>query len=83
MFSDGRSMDNQTESNGESQETVAAMISCPTCGRQFLHDESQSLPFCSSRCQVVDLGKWLDEDIGLPHEGDPGEAEVEYLGEGE
>jgi endogenous inhibitor of DNA gyrase (YacG/DUF329 family) len=51
---------------------------CPTCGRAFSSDQSSSLPFCSQRCQLVDLGRWLDEDIGLPHEGDPGDAPVEY-----
>ncbi len=32
---------------------------------------------------MVDLGHWLDEDIGLPHEGEPGETPVEYLDEPE
>lgn len=57
----------------------AASRQCPTCGRRYLADESESLPFCSERCQLADLGRWLDEDIGLPHEGDPGEAPVEFL----
>ena len=26
-------------------------------------------PFCSLRCQLADLGKWLDEDYRVP--GDP------------
>lgn len=51
---------------------------CPTCGQKYLPDESESLPFCSQRCQLVDLGRWLDEEIGVPHEGDAGEAPVEY-----
>ncbi len=25
------------------------------------------MPFCSERCQLLDLGKWMNEDIGLPH----------------
>lgn len=25
------------------------------------------MPFCSERCQMLDLGKWMNEDIGLPH----------------
>ena len=27
---------------------------------------------------MVDLGRWLNEDIGLPYEGDPGDSQVEY-----
>lgn len=26
------------------------------------------MPFCSSRCQQIDLGRWFSEDIGLPIE---------------
>ncbi|KAA5540685.1 DNA gyrase inhibitor YacG [Roseiconus nitratireducens] len=42
-------------------------IPCPTCGNRFRMDETQAPPFCSQRCQLIDLGRWLDEDIGLPH----------------
>jgi endogenous inhibitor of DNA gyrase (YacG/DUF329 family) len=28
---------------------------------------------------LTDLGRWLDEEIGLPHERDAGDAPVEYL----
>lgn len=52
-------------------------ISCPTCSRRFLLDETNAPPFCSPRCQMVDLGRWLDEEIGLPYDGDPGDAPVE------
>ncbi|MCG8650098.1 MAG: DNA gyrase inhibitor YacG [Pirellulales bacterium] len=51
---------------------------CPACGQKFLADESKSMPFCSPRCQLIDLGRWLEEDIGVPHEGDPGDVPVEY-----
>lgn len=43
---------------------------CPTCGRRFLFDETPTPPFCSERCQLVDLGRWLDEEIGLPLESE-------------
>jgi hypothetical protein len=26
------------------------------------------MPFCSERCRLVDLGRWLDERYGMPHE---------------
>ena len=53
-----------------------AMV-CSTCGRRFLIDETKAPPFCSERCQLIDLGRWLDEEIGVPHEGDPGDVPVE------
>ncbi|MEM6470275.1 MAG: DNA gyrase inhibitor YacG [Planctomycetota bacterium] len=43
---------------------------CPTCGKLFLMDETNSPPFCSQRCKLIDLGRWLDEEIGLPHDPD-------------
>lgn len=27
------------------------------------------MPFCSKRCQQVDLGMWLNESYGFPCEG--------------
>ncbi len=39
-------------------------------------DETDSPPFCSSRCKLIDLGRWLDEDIALPHEGGPQRGEM-------
>ena len=29
---------------------------CPQCGKPSVHDYR---PFCSARCQQVDLGKWV------------------------
>ncbi len=43
-------------------------MKCPTCGTGFLFDETPTPPFCSVRCQQIDLGRWLDEEIGVPHE---------------
>lgn len=28
------------------------------------------MPFCSKRCQQIDLGNWLTEGYGIPYEGD-------------
>ncbi len=66
------------KSRPDTKQPNPAAVVCPTCGRRFWLDETETPPFCSERCQVVDLGRWLDEDIGVPHEGDPGEAPVEY-----
>ena len=37
-------------------------VKCPTCrkaGNWFAGDYG---PFCSRRCRLIDLGKWLDEE---------------------
>jgi hypothetical protein len=59
--------------------TAAAGGRCPTC-----HGDAPAapgagarwFPFCSRRCQLADLGRWLDEDyrISEPLAPDP-EAE--------
>lgn len=58
-----------------------ARLSCPTCGRRFLFDETTTPPFCSERCQLIDLGRWLDEEHGLPFEGERGGTPVEHRDE--
>lgn len=50
-------------------------LTCSTCGQRFLLDETETPPFCSERCKLIDLGRWIEEDIGLPHEGGPPNAE--------
>jgi endogenous inhibitor of DNA gyrase (YacG/DUF329 family) len=44
---------------------------CPTCEREFQPNESTALPFCSERCRLIDLGRWLDEGFSLPVVPDP------------
>lgn len=49
---------------------------CPTCGRTFSVPRRQDAPhrpFCSERCKLVDLGRWLDGTYNLI-EPLPGEA---------
>lgn len=40
---------------------------CPTCRTNFEPPENQSSPFCSTRCQQIDLGRWLDERNSMPY----------------
>lgn len=49
---------------------------CSTCGRRFLFDETDAPPFCSKRCKLIDLGRWLDEEVSMPHEGGPQNGET-------
>lgn len=34
------------------------------------------MPFCGDRCRLVDLGRWLNEEQGLPIEPEDQEHEV-------
>ena len=39
---------------------------CPTCHNEFEATDTSAMPFCSDRCRLVDLGRWLDEVQILP-----------------
>ena len=45
-----------------------AMLACPTCMKKFDTTVTEAMPFCSSRCRQVDLGRWFNEEYGLPFE---------------
>jgi len=42
-----------------STEGSSKPLKCPTCGAAVSAD-SDAFPFCSTRCRMVDLGRWLD-----------------------
>lgn len=47
---------------------------CPICRTVIPVDATPRwLPFCSERCKLVDLGRWLDGDYVIPGPpvGDP------------
>lgn len=38
------------------------IVNCPTCEKDVIWSpESHYRPFCSKRCQLIDLGEWADE----------------------
>ena len=37
-------------------------IACPICGKENDYFSDPLGPFCSARCKMVDLGKWLGEE---------------------
>ncbi len=39
---------------------------CPVCDALAKARDDKSYPFCSPRCQAVDLGRWLNEDYRIP-----------------
>jgi hypothetical protein len=52
-------------------------VHCPICQRQFEPEDSPAMPFCSERCRLIDLGRWLDEDYGLGIEREGGDEPAE------
>ena len=46
---------------------------CPTC-RKPVEEKGQFAPFCSERCKLIDLGRWLDGRYQVPVE-EPDESD--------
>lgn len=58
---------------------------CPTCYKPVLWNESSVYrPFCSKRCQLIDLGNWANEENKIPGQSETndnmGSEESEWLG---
>lgn len=51
-------------------------MQCPICKKAFDADQSTAVPFCSERCRMIDLGRWLGEQYGMPDVPDPEADEV-------
>jgi len=44
-------------------------LRCPICKKPVAERSTNpGWPFCSERCRLIDLGKWLDEDYKVPAE---------------
>jgi endogenous inhibitor of DNA gyrase (YacG/DUF329 family) len=42
---------------------MATVVKCPTCQADVVWGEqSPHRPFCSKRCQLIDLGEWSEEN---------------------
>ncbi len=60
-------------------------LRCPTCRRSIDRSATRFAPFCSERCKLIDLGRWLDESYRIAGEpadvresiSDEDEAELE------
>lgn len=47
---------------------------CPACGKDVAPlSANRAYPFCSARCRLLDLGKWLGEEYRIPG-GRPGDG---------
>jgi len=40
-------------------------LKCPSCGKRGAWFAGGFGPFCSHRCKLVDLGKWLGEEHAI------------------
>jgi endogenous inhibitor of DNA gyrase (YacG/DUF329 family) len=87
MLHESSRLGNQTEGKGPdpsaaSQQVGTGQLSagngtatrrrCALCGKHYQVRDPRLLPFCSERCQQVDLGNWLGEAYGLPWEDPAG-----------
>jgi endogenous inhibitor of DNA gyrase (YacG/DUF329 family) len=42
------------------------MPRCPVCDATVDLVTTPTVPFCSDRCRLIDLGRWLDESYTVP-----------------
>ncbi len=36
------------------------IVKCPRCGTETTYQGNPFRPFCSERCKLIDLGKWIE-----------------------
>lgn len=42
------------------------MPACPVCNTTISLETTPTAPFCSDRCRLIDLGRWLEESYAVP-----------------
>lgn len=48
-------------------EKIMQFVKCPTCQKEVEWSEKSLFrPFCSKRCQLIDLGEWAAEEHRIP-----------------
>lgn len=51
---------------------MTTVVKCPTCQVQvFWNAQSPHRPFCSKRCQLIDLGEWSEENNKISSQLNP------------
>ncbi len=60
------------------------MRTCPICHKPVEWKDNRFRPFCSERCQTIDLGAWASEEYSVPSDEAPPFEEIERnpLGDG-
>jgi endogenous inhibitor of DNA gyrase (YacG/DUF329 family) len=41
-------------------------MKCPTCSKRIEWGDNPFRPFCSERCKLIDLGRWVSEEYRVP-----------------
>ncbi|MGH8372655.1 MAG: DNA gyrase inhibitor YacG [Gammaproteobacteria bacterium] len=62
-------------------ESSPPLVTCPHCGKPVAwQPASEYKPFCSERCQLIDLGDWLFEKQAIPGEDAnlPGAGDIDH-----
>ncbi|AZZ90889.1 DNA gyrase inhibitor YacG [Hahella sp. KA22] len=55
------------KSSTSSATRTSLKVDCPTCGNKVTWiQENEFRPFCSKRCQMIDLGAWASEEYRIP-----------------
>lgn len=55
-------------------------VTCPQCSKPVVWStESAYRPFCSKRCQLLDLGAWAEESHRISGESAMDEADLDTL----
>ncbi len=44
---------------------LKSKMKCPQCSEATVWQDNPSRPFCSERCQLIDLGQWADESYRI------------------
>jgi endogenous inhibitor of DNA gyrase (YacG/DUF329 family) len=44
---------------------------------RFDSQTATAMPFCSERCRLIDLGRWMNEEIGIPISPEDQEGDAE------
>ncbi|QIZ49927.1 DNA gyrase inhibitor YacG [Dickeya zeae] len=53
------------------------VVKCPICTKPVEWSENSPYrPFCSKRCQLIDLGEWADEEKRIPSAEDISDSDV-------
>lgn len=42
------------------------IVKCPICSKEVVWKGNPYRPFCSERCKLIDLAKWLNGEYTLP-----------------
>ncbi len=63
------------------EEIAQSMRKCPTCNQPVEWNDNPNRPFCSERCRLVDLGRWVNEEYRVPaeradHREEPGAKSI-------